>query len=75
MIPEFFGKILNQTYKLFKSKGYFINPLLLIEAQADGVGATVKYGDGGRAVVTFQNGLSGTYTLQNSGHWELTTMD
>jgi hypothetical protein len=71
MLPQLFGKILNSTFSLFKSKGYFLNPLTLLEESAEGIGATVKYGEGNLANVTFENGMTASYTLQNDGKWEL----
>jgi len=71
MLPEIFSKTLNSSFKLFKRRGYFLNPLTLLEESAEGIGATVKYDNGNLAIVTFENGTTASYNLRNDGTWEL----
>ena len=71
MLPEFFQKILTSTYNLFLKERHPINPLTLLESQAESIGGRVKYGPCGLADITLENGSSFTLRLLNDGRWEL----
>ena len=69
MIPEFFQKILSSTYNLFLKERHPINPLTLLETQAESIGGSVKYGPLGLASITLPNGTSFALRLRNDGQW------
>lgn len=69
MIPEFFLKILTSTYSLFLKERHPINPLTLLETQAESIGGRVKYGPCGIADITLPNGSTFSLRLLNDGRW------